>query len=107
MSSTIEKIEGVFGVISQGMAALEVVGDAATSILTTVGKDNDAAVMAKTLVYLKTVIAIVDAVSKGLEGTIDPAKITEEISVLRSTIQTNDTAAQAALDAKFPVSLPQ
>jgi hypothetical protein len=107
MSTTIEKLESVFGVISQGMAALEVVGDAATSILTTVGKDNDAAVMAKTLVYLKTVIAIVDAVGKGLEGTIDPAKIADEIAVLRSTIQANDAAAQAALDAKFPVSLPQ
>lgn len=95
-------LKDVLTVIGHGMTALEILGNAASSILSTVGKDNDAAVVAKSLAYLKIVVAVVDAVSSGMQGTVDPSKVQDELAVLRSTLQANDAEAQAALDVKFP-----
>lgn len=107
IGDTTADVVHALGIIAQGMSALDVVGDAAVSILSTVGKDSDALVLTRVLAYLKTVVAVTQAIGDGLDGAVDPTRITDEISRLRSSIIANDAEASAAVDAKFPVDLPQ
>lgn len=94
MSSWLSKARAVFDMGSVVAAALDLVGDIARG---KIGTKN------KTARELLDMIAlVVERVKAGFDGKITADEIKAEIAKMRDDLASNDAAADAAVDEKFP-----
>lgn len=92
----------VFGAVktleiaASAITALDTVGELATRAL---GRNS---ALEDVLKVLHVIGAIANAVRDGLTGKVTALDVENALLELRTSIQANDQAADAALDAKFP-----
>jgi hypothetical protein len=51
---------------------------------------------------LKVIEAVVDTIKRGFDGEVTAAAVHDELLKIRTALLTNDAAADAELDKKFP-----
>jgi hypothetical protein len=81
---------------ASAFSALDTIGDLATGVL---GRQ---AAIQETQAALHVIGALAAAVRAGLEGTATAVDVENALVKLQADLESNDQAADASLDAKFP-----
>lgn len=95
--STADKTKHVLTVVTHALTALETIGHLASGILA-----KDKPEVERYVSVLSAIEAAVQSIMAGLEGNATPAQIENTLAYLRARFASNDHAADAAIDAKFP-----
>jgi len=92
--SIIDKATRSLDLLAVAVRSLDTIGELAKSKLLSGASDHAEA--------LTTIVRIVETIRDGFSGKLDPARIEAEIDRVREAMASNDAAADAALDRKFP-----
>lgn len=90
--------KNILDIAASGLHGLEMVGDIASSLIPNADP--------KVLAGLHAIVAIVDSVRNGLDGTASVQDVQDRIADARAKMTSNDQSGQKAIDdaidAKFP-----
>ncbi len=95
MSSTTDSAKKVLGFAAQALEALEVIGIATKGLIASSTSTEEA------LAVLQGILAVVSSIQNGIEGTVSVQTVQDAMTVLSSTITSNNAAIDAAAAARF------
>lgn len=100
MSTTTDNAKKVLGFAGQALEALEVIGAATEGLIASPGVTEEA------LAVLKGMSAVITSIQNGINGTVSVQTVQDAMTVLTSTIASNNAAVDAAANQKFGTGGP-